>query len=606
MSSFHSRRQFIAILGAAAFATGCTDSNLRLKNRGSLEDVLDEVSLVGDVAVPFGGHAMEIEAVVLVGNLRGTGSDPAPSSERSVLISEMQRRDVHQPNHVLASPTTSLALVRARLRPGTIKGDRFDVDVFIPSRSETTSLRGGVVYEARLREAVVLGGRRREGDVIGLAKGPVLVDPSADDQGSSAELRRGRILGGGIALKSRPMGLLLKPDDKDVRTSARIGTAINKRFFLTTRGIKSGVANPKTDSYIELKLHPRYKDNVDRFLRVVISIPLREDEANNFGRLQQLEKQLMNAETASTAAIKLEAIGADAKEVLRKGLVSENAKVRLHAGESLAYLDDSAATAPLAQAARDEPALRAQALAALGAMDDPAARDALISLLDVASAETRYGAFRAIWNMNSNDPIVRGEILGGEFAYHQVRSSGPPMVHVTRSTRPEIVVFGSGQHLQPPVILDAGTDIRVHAHLDGKVVVARYAPGAAEQKREVSTRIDEVIRAIVELGGSYPEVVRVLTQAKASEALACRVEIDAIPQPNREFVPRKGIMARPAASQLTDSAAANTDAGPPAGSATAGSETRNDDAEAPQSEAKDRRWPVTSYVGRMFGWRDSE
>ena len=51
------------------------------------------------------------------------------------------------------------------------------------------------------------------------------------------------------------------------------------------------------------------------------------------------------------------------------------------------------------------PAFRAFALAALSAMDDMAAYDALDQLLEVPSAETRYGAFRALWAMNPQDDL---------------------------------------------------------------------------------------------------------------------------------------------------------------------------------------------------------
>ena len=64
-------------------------------------------------------------------------------------------------------------------------------------------------------------------------------------------------------------------------------------------------------------------------------------------------------------------------------------------------------------------------------------------MLSVASAETRYGAFRARWAMNPRDPLVKGEALGGQFSYHTLNLGGPEMIHVTRSLRPEIVLFGT-------------------------------------------------------------------------------------------------------------------------------------------------------------------
>ncbi len=44
-----------------------------------------------------------------------------------------------------------------------------------------------------------------------------------------------------------------------------------------------------------------------------------------------------------------------------------------------------------------------------------------------------------------------------------------------------------------------------------------------------------MIRAIVELGGTYPDVVQALQQAKADGALPSRFEVDALPQPGRRY-----------------------------------------------------------------------
>jgi hypothetical protein len=70
------------------------------------------------------------------------------------------------------------------------------------------------------------------------------------------------------------------------------------------------------------------------------------------------------------------------------------------------------------------------------------------------------------------------------------------------------------------------------------VTVSRFAVNEPDQKRVVSTRVEDVIRAIVELGGTYPDVVQALQQAKQSQALASRFEVDALPTGGREYVRR--------------------------------------------------------------------
>jgi len=51
----------------------------------------------------------------------------------------------------------------------------------------------------------------------------------------------------------------------------------------------------------------------------------------------------------------------------------------------------------------------------------------------------------------------------------------------------------------------------------------------------VSTKVDEVIRAIVDLGGEYPDVVQMLRQAETTGVLTSRYLEDALPEPGREF-----------------------------------------------------------------------
>ena len=527
--------------------TSCTESSLRLQNNDSLEDVISEVVLLRDITDAFGGYPMEIQAIGLVGNLDQTGGDPPPSGFRQMLLTEMQKRGVESPSQILASPTTALVLARAMVPPGIQKGDRFDVEVYVPQEhAEVTSLRDGVMYEARLAEQAVAGGRLRQGKVIGLAQGMLLVDPAGDPSDRSGELRRGVILGGGVALESRQIGLLIRSESQSVRTSAQVGAAVNRRFYRTQRGIKAGVATPKTDEYVELVIHPRYKDNIYRYVDVLRSIPVQETTAQRQLRMRYLGRRLMDPLTASDAALQLEAIGLDAKTVLLRGLESQDAEVRFRSAESLAYLDRPEAAAACGEAVREYPAFRAAALTALGSMDDPAARDQLVQLLGESSAESRYGAFRALRSMNKLDPLVRGEELDGAFSYHVLDTRGPSMVHVARSRRAELILFGPKERLQTPMILDAGNYIQVNGISADRVEVVKILPGESEQRREVTSVLDDVVRAIVEVGGSYSDVVQALTQAKAAGALGCRLEVDALPDWGRKFV------STPRARKLVD------------------------------------------------------
>ena len=508
---------------------------IRSQSPDDPDEVYPDTPLVGNLAVPFGIFPVKVEAVGLVTGLRRTGSDPTPSPQRAVLFGEMQTRGVVSPNAVLASRDTALVLVRGVLPPGIQEGDHFDIEVRIPSNSETTSLRGGYLLQTRLGELAVLDHQIRQGEILGWAEGPIMVDPSADQQGDRVLMGRGRVLGGGVALKSRPLALVLKPEQQSVLNSARIETAVNRRFHTFHKGVKIGVASAKTDEYVRLIVHPTYKNNIERYVDVVRSIALRESESERMVRLPLLEKQLLDPITSARAALQLEAIGRQGVKVLRKGIEQADPEVRFYSAEALAYLDEGGAAEVLAETARQLPAFRVFALTALSAMDDLSAYEQLHDLLQVSSAETRYGAFRALWAMNPDDPLVMGESLGGQFNYHVLDTSGPAMIHVTRSRRPEVVLFGHNQRLRGPLVVEAGNQIMIRGVEADEFVVSRFAVGEPDQKRFVSNRVDDVIRAVVELGGTYPDVVQALQEAKASGGLSSRFEVDALPEAGRTF-----------------------------------------------------------------------
>jgi len=530
---------WVLTLGLTALggALGCAGGGeLRSQSPEEIEAAGASTKLVADVAVPFQMNPITIESIGLVGGLERTGDDPGPSPQRVHLVDEMRTRGISDPSSLLASQNFSMVYVRAFLRPGIQKGDRFDVELRVPQGSETTSLRGGVLLESRMKELAVLQGEIREGDVKGIAKGPLLVDPPTGGDDDRLTQTQARILGGGIATFSRPLALVVKPDVKTPRSSSDVSGAINKRFNIFAGGEKVGVAKPINDEYIEIVVHPRYKDNIDRYMRVLRAIAVKESATGKLARLVLLERQLLDPVTSAAAALRLEAIGRDGVKPLLQGIASDDAEVRFYAAEALAYLDEGAAAGPLAESARNQPAFRVFALAALSAMDDVAAYDALQELLNSPSAETRYGAFRSLWAMNPNDSLVRGEQMETGFSYHVLPSADAPMIHVTRSFRPEVVLFGADQRLEAPFALDAGNRIMVNSHSTGDdVVISRFAPGQPDQKRVVSNRVDEIIRTVVELGGSYPDIVQMLQQAKKAHALASRFEIDALPEAGRVY-----------------------------------------------------------------------
>jgi hypothetical protein len=414
------------------------------------------------------------------------------------------------------------------------KGDRFDVEVRVPGKSESTSLEDGWLMRARLREvAVMMDSAVHSGHVEALAKGPVVVDAIFDGKSDEIKMVHGRVLGGGVALESRPIGLVVRSENHSVKTASLIGAAINGRFHTYDRGVKRGVATPKRDNFVVLDVHPRYKDNLGRYVRVIQNIALGESPVERIRRIETLERKLLDPATAPIAALQLEAIGKEAISVMEKGLKSEYPEVRFHAAEALGYMDEASASEHLAEAAREEPSFRWHAIAALSAMDHISAYDALVDLLHVPSAETRYAAFRALRTRNSLDSLVRGVAMGDSFTYHVVDTTGPTMIHFSRSRVPELVVFGQDVRLRRMDFLYAGKNIMLKSDGSDRIEVLRFDAGEDDQRKECSSRLDDVVRTIVDMGGGYADVMQCLNEAKRKEYLEPRIVVDALPRARR-------------------------------------------------------------------------
>jgi flagellar basal body P-ring protein FlgI len=534
-----SRREFFALSLSAGLVSlaGCTAPLLRGQTP-EIEPAAEEdrLELIGDYTRPFGLNWIKLESIALVTNLANTGSDPPPGEQRQRLISEMMSHDVRNADAILASPTTSLVLVTGYLPPAVKRGDTFDVEVRVPARSETTSLRGGWLMQTRLRQMQALGGSIRTGNVEGLAQGDVLVDATFDGGDDKVLETRARVLAGGVSGITRQLGLAISKGEASIRTSTAIGAAINKRFFSFDAGVKKGVAEPQRDNFIELSVSPRYQHNLARYLRVIRNIPVRENPVERTERLELLAKKLLEPTTAAQAALQLEAIGPEAASILKRGLASTDREVRFYAAEALAYLDEAEAAAPLAETARDESAFRWHALTALETMTHVAALDALNELLHVASIETRYGAFRALRTRNASDPATRGEVLNRKFRYHLIPTTGEPLIHLARSRMPEIVIFGHEQKLsKPPQFLFAGPKIMVTSQPGGELKIGRFEAGAEPVYETCPAELDKLIRTIVGLGAGYAEVVQCLQEARAAGCLDCRIAVEALPRPGRQF-----------------------------------------------------------------------
>ncbi len=526
---------FYFLVSTLPTISGCAQSTLRttgLDSELALEEEAEaEVKTVGIYAMATGLRPIRVESVALITGLDGTGSDPPPSNRRSRLIGEMQRRQVDNPNTVLKSDNTSLGLAVGLLPPGIKKGDRFDIEVRVPTKSRTQSLRSGWLMPTELTEFVVMGDNEiHDGHNLARAEGPILVDSFVKGTDDKVNEVRGRILGGGVALRSRDLRLVMRSDKTSVRMSSLVGAAINRRFHGYQNGIKQGMATPKTDQYIELKLHPKYQQNIQRYLRIIQHIPLRLNASEQISYLKSLKTQLKDPTSTALSALRLEALGQDAVDVLASGLESNDHVVSFHAAEALAYLDDARGVTVLGETIVNHPVYRQRGLTALAAVEDLDADDELEKLLHVDSVESRYGAFRAIRKRNPTDPLIPQYNAEGDFYLHVVASSEEPLVHLAWRERPEVVLFGSEIKLKQPALIFAGKRLMIDSRQGDAVKISMFRREGGDVHDHCSSRLDDVLNVVARLGGTYPEVVQLLRNARSRGYLTARLAFDSVPE----------------------------------------------------------------------------
>ena len=533
----------LCCLGLIALS-GCMELNLFRfqnadKNRDAEEESQDrrkETEFVGNYAAISGNNVIAIHGVGLVTGLNNTGEDPPPSIYRTQLEDDMKKRGVTNYREQLQATSTALVLLTAYLPADIQKGSSFDVEVRLPPNTEATSLEGGWLLPADMTEqANVQGQGTLKGKIFGRAAGPILVS-IAKGENQEGVLKRGRILGGGVGFKERTLGLYLRSDFRSVRNTSRISERIGSRFHYYDHGQKKSLAEAKDDQYVQLKVHPRYKDNYPRYMQVIRHVAFRENDVQRRDRMERLQEDLVDPDRAAKAAIQYEAIGTESILFLKKALNHPSTEVRFYAAEALAYLGDDTGAEELAKLAKDEPAFRVYCVAALSALDEAVCFQLLRDLMDEPSAETKYGAFRALWTLDKNDPFIRGKKLNDHFLLHVVDTKGDPMIHLTRHRRPEVVLFGTQQKFRTPLALTAGTHINVNSQAGAEfITLTRFTIGEPDQRKIVSTKVVDVIEAAAEMGATYPDIAQMLAQASAQYNIEGRLELDALPQAGRLY-----------------------------------------------------------------------
>lgn len=512
--------------------SGCVD---KIRRGQSPDDSLlnlsgdPDTSFIGRVCGVRGLRPAPVEGVGLAVGLDGTGSDPAPSSQKDYLVSELKTSELSKTiKSAISSKNTAMVLVRGLIPPAARKGDPIDLEIITAPKTDTESLKYGQLLKTELRPMAFLNRSVRQGSVLGKAQGPILVDSVFESSNDKQAETRGVILGGGTVGFDRDLALVVNSEETSVKLSRSIAHSINDRYSTYTGNSREETANPVTDRIVQLQVPQEYEHNIVRFIQSLQAMAYGESTSQRVARIKDLERRISDPSTARRAAIELEAIGKDGVTVLRQALKNPDFEIRFYVSEALAYMGESGGINHLKTAAESEPAFRWHALAALASLNNAESKNALKWLLNVESAVTRYGAFKALRACCPDDPKIDGVFLSNEFHFHYIPSDASSMIHFSRAKRPEIVVFGNERVAEDFIFVQAGMTARAIDR--DRVRIVRYDPVDGEVRLTCSSSITELIKTLTRFKVDYSTILEMCREADGSGTLNSRLVVNAAPR----------------------------------------------------------------------------
>ncbi len=491
--------------------------------------------IIAEIGAPAMLTISRLQNIGLVTQLHQTGGTVKASPQREKILDVMRRNDTDQPNVVLDDDSTTMVVASVDVSPAARAGDLLDVLVQLSSHSNATDLEHGFLMGTPLMEMSRLGGQVREGFERAVARGPVVTRTQMFGEEKADSALNGVVIGGAKLLKERQLGIGIESEFADAITMAAIVPAINHRFTYFNGRKQTGIATPREDSYIELAVPPRYRFDPFHFVNVVLQVSFNETETQRANRIEELTRQLREPTTARTASWQMEAIGADAIPLLVDVLSEPDPEIRFYAAHALAYLNDKRGISELSALCLAEPAFRAMCLNGLVVLDHFEATDALRELLNAANAEVRFGAMLSLRQKDGNDPQVSGDQIADAGSILEIPTSGPPLVVVSLTKLPEVVIFGETPVLYLPDFHYVNKRILVSSNDRGGFTVSYFQAG--EEDRIVHSQPDlrSVLTAIAEVGGTYGDWVKFLRESHEQGYFAEPFEMNPVPTAGRVY-----------------------------------------------------------------------
>ncbi|MDH4202182.1 MAG: flagellar basal body P-ring protein FlgI [Phycisphaerae bacterium] len=423
---------YFLLLLSAMFFGGCAQPQQQIEpNAPNPRDT------IGSISRYISTETTPVRSIGIVAGLAGTGSSECPPAVRQELEKYIQQQvqvGTVNPRAVINSLDTAVVEISGVIPALSMTGDTFDLALKPLSSTQTTSLDGGYLYTADLKEQSRLTNVEQYTlftKTLATAEGPVY-----SCKANEVSQRKWFVLGGGRVKQDSSVKLIL--NTPDFITANAVRNRINERL-----GPKTAVALSTAE--ISLAIPAQYLDQRQIFLKLVESLILTENPAIQNEYAQTLiQKIISKSGDIEDAEIALEGIGRPALDVIAPLLEHPDPVVRFFAAKCMLNIGDSRGLFVLRSVSADEQSpYRIEAIRVIGR--SAKRRDALPILtnaLNDSRIQVRLEAYEMLVYLNS--PVIsRRTVADGAFIIDNVVCSGPQMVYVFRQDFPKIVLFGS-------------------------------------------------------------------------------------------------------------------------------------------------------------------
>lgn len=517
---------------------------------------------IASVASLRGFEPQYVSGYGLVVGLKGKGANGAPPFLRQWLINEMKKGGLGSlrfdtqnltPDLVLANGDAASVVIEGFIPPGAVKNTRFDVMVSALDGTTTESLRDGMLWTFDLSENGA-NPQLRFSTPIAKASGPTYIDPFEDPsipKLSGKFERSAVVLSGGITTVSRPLELML--NQPSYNRARLISDRINERFPRTPRVDREDVANPISDSLIQIRVPSAYAREPDRLLRLISKLYVQRGPGFEEQKAEQMASLIVSdGRYADDVTMVWEALGRQALPVIRRYYAHDRLDVRFAALDAGTKLGDDVTLGDEVNRGR---------LIDLSAHADPDVRRRVAYLLSYLPGNLRASSTLKRL-LNDNDKTVRiaayeamaesGDTTLSRLPFADagrtkfildVVPSDKPMVYVTQQHVPRIAVFGQLTAFNAPMLAQLWDNrLMIRQNAAGEPIDVYYQAPNETAGKTVPIKAPSLAALVFLLAHnppsgseqlgfnfSYSQVVNVLYLLEKQGALPCSVELQLNP-----------------------------------------------------------------------------